>query len=207
MNSFVLFLCFVFIFVTILMSRASVDVSFDNCCAVGSTQSECGLTGFRLSTAVAPPLPRPPAVSPSSRFTVATPSTHSTAATPTRLPVALSICRTASPQPVDHHSFVNAVTSTATRAISRRPDSFSRSTLVHTCMGFQNWASTPGPILIDVNLKELNQSPHIPCALSLNSDPVSPKLPSQPHTKIIEFRTVIMRLHIVLDLTSVVFLD
>ncbi|WZZ86755.1 hypothetical protein YC2023_115334 [Brassica napus] len=252
------------------MSRASVDVSNDNRFVAGFTQSECELTGFRLSPVIAPPLPRAAAVSSSSRFAVVTPSTHLTVATPARLPVALSIrlavipstrlvvymavarstrltvvprstrltvvpsarfvlvnpsfivldalrlrnpC-TAAPQPVDHHISVTGVTPPPTRAISRRPDSFSRSAHVHMCMGFQSWASngpsstlTPGPILIDVNLEELDQCPHIPCPLSPTSNPVSSKFPWQPHIKIIESRTVTMRLHVVLDLTSAVSPD
>ncbi|KAL0644371.1 hypothetical protein Bca4012_042661 [Brassica carinata] len=233
MNSFFLYLCLVFSFVTVSMSRASVDVSNDNRFVAGFTQSECELTGFRLSPVIAPPLPRAAAVSSSSRFAVVTPSTHLTVATPARLPVALSIrlavipstrlvvymavarstrltvvprstrltvvprstrltvvpsarfflvnpsfivldalrlrnpC-TAAPQPVDQHISVTGVTPPPTRAISRRPDSFSRSAHVHMCMGFQSWASngpsstlTPGPILIDVNLKELDHTSHV----------------------------------------------
>ncbi|KAL0762935.1 hypothetical protein Bca101_079086 [Brassica carinata] len=91
MNSFFLYLCLVFSFVTVSMSRASVDVSNDNRFVAGFTQSECELTGFRLSPVIAPPLPRAAAVSSSSRFAVVTPSTHLTVATPARLPVALSI--------------------------------------------------------------------------------------------------------------------
>ncbi|KAL0703647.1 hypothetical protein Bca4012_070072 [Brassica carinata] len=63
------------------------------------------------------------------------------------------------------------------------------------------------PILIDVNLKELDQSPHIPCLLSPTANHVSSKFPWQPYIKIIESRTVTMRLHVVLDLTSAVSPD
>ncbi|KAF3501723.1 hypothetical protein F2Q69_00041269 [Brassica cretica] len=86
MNSFFLFLCLVFSFVTLSMSRASVDVSNDNCFFAGSTQSECELTGFRISPAISPALPRAASVSSSSRLTAVTPSTHFTVATPARIP-------------------------------------------------------------------------------------------------------------------------
>ncbi|KAF2570083.1 hypothetical protein F2Q70_00001814 [Brassica cretica] len=235
MNSFFLYLCLVFSFVTVSMSRASVDVSNDNRFVAGFTQSECELTGSRLSPVIAPPLPRAAAVSSSSRFAVVTPSTHLTVVTPARLPVALSIrlavipstrlvvymavarstrltvvpsarfvlvnpsfivldalrlrnpC-TAAPQPVDHHISVTGVTPPPTRAISRRPDSFSRSAHVH-----MSRSVSTHPMSSLAYLK--------PCKFKVA------KFPWQPHIQIIESRTVTMRLHVVLDLTSAVSPD
>lgn len=230
MNS-VLLLSLVFSFVTVLLSRASIDVSFDNGFVARSTQSECELTGFRLSSTRTPPLSLPSTVSFSFHFTIVTPSAHFVVATPSaRLPVVLSARHdmtpstclpvthstrltfvpsarfvivnpsfiftdalqlrnpcSAAPQPVDRHSSATVVMPLLTRAKLRHPVSSSRFALVCMCMGFQSWASdgpfsalTPRPILIDVNLKELNQCPHTPCPLPLISNPVSSKFILQP---------------------------